>query len=186
MATPAESLYMSPSPTFVPILSVDDVHRGSDGVYRIGDETTFVCFGYLHGATHPLLVSLFYFFLCVGDGGVNRDRVCFRTDGVLCLVPLDDDAPFVSWVVPGDSLRILVYVEFTALAVYAPWGEGPHGLLSPRVVTSQASLLKEVAQHLVEMRLELRYCNDFCLGIKGCIAVVRSIEILPCGQTSVA
>ncbi|KAK0494091.1 hypothetical protein EDD18DRAFT_1107587 [Armillaria luteobubalina] len=82
-------------------------------------------------------------------------------------VPLDDDAPFVLWVVPGDSPRILVYIEFTALvicllvlAVYAPWGEGPHGLLSPRVVTSQASLLKEVAQHLVEMRLELRYCDD--------------------------
>ncbi|KAK0472915.1 hypothetical protein EDD18DRAFT_1369516 [Armillaria luteobubalina] len=172
MATPAESLYMSPSPTFVPILSVDDVHRGSDGVYRIGDETTFVCFGYLHGATHPLLVSLFYFFLCVGDGGSTETEFAFGRmirflRALENKVPLDDDAPFVSWVVPGDSPRILVYVEFTALAVYAPWGEGPHGLLSPRVVTSQASLLKEVAQHLVEMRLELRYCNDFCLGIKN-------------------
>ncbi|SJL05830.1 uncharacterized protein ARMOST_09166 [Armillaria ostoyae] len=155
MSASLRALYERNSQTFLSVLSTDCVCLGSDNVYRSSDSSTtsFVVFGYLERGMSVVLHQLI-------------------------------SAPHVSWILSGDLPRLLMYIDYSVLVrlfltVYAPWGDGPGGLVLPDELTSQDDLLRQVANHMVEMQIELRYLPDFCPGIEAFVAFVVSIEIVP-------
>ncbi len=107
---------------------------------------------------------------------------------------MQESAPHVSWILSGELPRLLVYIDYSSLVqyfslrliacfglglsccafqtVYAPWGEGPGGLIPPGVVSSQDDLLCQVAHHMVELQITMRYIPEFCQGIEVCSALL--------------
>ncbi|PBK59901.1 hypothetical protein ARMSODRAFT_1070889 [Armillaria solidipes] len=185
-------MYERCSSNLLSTMSTDDIRIGSDGVYisEVVTASEFIVFGYLERGTSDGLQRLRPAFQ-TGGWFMLRHEAQYSPDAVLYdnqvrfLTALErrdwtkQSASYVSCVVSDDAPRILVYVDYGHVSVYAPWGDEPEGRF---VVSSQDALLRHAAHHLVEMKIELRHFSDVCSGVEHPLWMVLYLDYAMMGH----